>query len=154
MGATYLAGYDISALKWYFICILVQIAAFFLTKDKPAFTLSVFGILGLISIIIALNTTGLVAVYALEASPMVLDHVALHLLSRNRWTGKVHHAGICIPRHDDSRRCHHPSHSRETCRPRIRGNSELFCGRRTLLCVSRLLRLVCKTLAQQTRANI
>ena len=67
MGATYLAGYDISALKWYFICILVQIAAFFLTKDKPAFTLSVFGILGLISIIIALNTTGLVAVYALLA---------------------------------------------------------------------------------------
>ena len=67
MGATHLAGYDISALKWYFICILVQIAAFFLTKDKPAFTLSVFGILGLISIIIALNTTGLVAVYALLA---------------------------------------------------------------------------------------
>ena len=67
MGATYLAGYDTSALKWYFICILVQIAAFFLTKDKPAFTLSVFGILGLISILIALNTTGLVAVYALLA---------------------------------------------------------------------------------------
>jgi FHS family L-fucose permease-like MFS transporter len=67
MGATYLAGYDISALKWYFLCILVQIAAFFLTKDKPAFTLSVFGLMGLISIIIALNTTGLVAVYALLA---------------------------------------------------------------------------------------
>ena len=67
MGATHLAGYDTSALKWYFICILVQIAAFFLTKDKPAYTLSVFGILGLTSIIIALNTTGLVAVYALLA---------------------------------------------------------------------------------------
>lgn len=67
MGATHLAGYDISALKWYFLCILVQIAAFFLTKDKPAFTLSVFGLMGLISIIIALNTTGLVAVYALLA---------------------------------------------------------------------------------------
>lgn len=67
MGATYLAGYDISALKWYFLCILVQIAAFFLTKDKPAYTLSIFGLMGLISIIIALNTTGLVAVYALLA---------------------------------------------------------------------------------------
>ena len=67
MGATYLAGYDISALKWYFLCILVQIAAFFLTKDKPAFTLSIFGLMGLISIIVALNTTGLVAVYALLA---------------------------------------------------------------------------------------
>ena len=67
MGATYLAGYDISALKWYFLCILVQIAAFFLTKDKPAFTLSIFGLMGLIAIIVALNTTGLVAVYALLA---------------------------------------------------------------------------------------
>ena len=67
MGATYLAGYDISALKWYFLCILVQIAAFFLTKDKPAYTLSVFGLMGLISIIVALNTSGLVAVYALLA---------------------------------------------------------------------------------------
>ena len=67
MGATYLAGYDISALKWYFLCILVQIAAFFITKDKPAFTLSVFGLMGLIAIIVALNTTGLVAVYALLA---------------------------------------------------------------------------------------
>ena len=86
--------------------------------------------------------------------PGMFDHVALYLLSRNRWTGKVHHTGICIPRHDDSRRRHHPSHPRETCRHRIRGNSELFCGRRTLLCVSRLLRLVCKTFAQQTRSNI
>jgi len=67
MGATYLAGYEISALKWYFLCILVQIAAFFLTKDKPAFTLSIFGLMGLIAIIVALNTTGLVAVYALLA---------------------------------------------------------------------------------------
>ena len=67
MGATYLAGYDISALKWYFLCILVQIAAFFLTQDKPAYTLSIFGLMGLIAIIVALNTTGLVAVYALLA---------------------------------------------------------------------------------------
>jgi|TARA_B110000459_G_scaffold180365_1_gene207021 FHS family L-fucose permease-like MFS transporter len=65
MGATSLAGYETAALKWYFICILVQIAAFFLTKDKPALTLSVFSCLGVLSIIIALNTTGLVAVYAL-----------------------------------------------------------------------------------------
>ncbi|HIG58581.1 MAG TPA: MFS transporter [Flavobacteriales bacterium] len=65
MGATYLAGYEIAPLKWYFICILAQIAAFLLTRDKPALTLSVFGALGLIATIVALNTSGMIAVYAL-----------------------------------------------------------------------------------------
>jgi MFS transporter, FHS family, L-fucose permease len=65
MGATYLAGYEIAPLKWYFICILAQIAAFLLTRDKPALTLSVFGTLGLLAIIVALNTSGMIAVYAL-----------------------------------------------------------------------------------------
>ncbi|MBM71532.1 MAG: hypothetical protein CL847_01945 [Crocinitomicaceae bacterium] len=65
MGATSLAGYDVSVLKWYFICILIQIAAFIATKDKPSLTLSVFGALGVISTLVALNTSGIVAVYAL-----------------------------------------------------------------------------------------
>ena len=65
MGATYLADYEIGVLKWYFICIIIQIAAFLLTKDKPALTLSVFSALGLLAVIISLNTTGLVSVYAL-----------------------------------------------------------------------------------------
>jgi FHS family L-fucose permease-like MFS transporter len=65
MGATALAGYDVSVLKWYFVCILIQIAAFLYTKDKPAITLSVFGGLGLIAILIALNTTGIIAIYAI-----------------------------------------------------------------------------------------
>ncbi|HHZ82257.1 MAG TPA: MFS transporter [Flavobacteriales bacterium] len=65
MGATYLAGYEISVLKWYFICILAQIAAFILTKDKPALTLGVFGSLGVIAIAVALSTDGIIAVYAL-----------------------------------------------------------------------------------------
>jgi len=65
MSATYLADYEIGVLKWYFICIIIQIAAFLLTKDKPALTLSVFSALGLLAVIISLNTTGLVSVYAL-----------------------------------------------------------------------------------------
>ncbi|MAO47074.1 MAG: MFS transporter [Crocinitomicaceae bacterium] len=65
LGATQLAGYDVSELYWYIVCILIQIAAFLATKDKPALTLSVFGTLGVISIIVALNTTGIVAVYAI-----------------------------------------------------------------------------------------
>ena len=65
MGSTLLAGYDVSVLKWYIICIFIQIAAFLTTKDKPSLTLCVFGGLGIISTLIALNTTGIVAVYSL-----------------------------------------------------------------------------------------
>ena len=65
LGATRLAGYDVSELYWYIVCILIQIAAFLATKDKPALTLGVFGTLGVISIIVALNTTDTVAVYAI-----------------------------------------------------------------------------------------
>lgn len=57
-------GYSIEPLKWYFLCVLLQIAASFLTKDKPALTLAVFGILGFASLLIGLNTQGTVAIYA------------------------------------------------------------------------------------------
>lgn len=57
-------GYSIEPLKWYFLCVLLQIAASFLTKDKPALTLAVFGILGFASLLTGLNTQGTVAIYA------------------------------------------------------------------------------------------
>ena len=65
IGATYFAGYDITPLKWYLLCIFIQHRAFLYTKDKPTLTLSVFSSLGLLAVIISLNTTGLVSVYAL-----------------------------------------------------------------------------------------
>ncbi|MCR9171134.1 MAG: MFS transporter [bacterium] len=59
-----ISGYDIDALYWYILCVLVQIAAFYITNDKPALTLAVFGGLGIIAMAIGLATTGTVAVYA------------------------------------------------------------------------------------------
>ena len=67
LGFTKLAGYDINPLYWYIVCVLVQIVAFFITNDKPALTLGVFGALGVIATIIGLSTTGLTAVYAFQA---------------------------------------------------------------------------------------
>lgn len=64
LGFTRLAGYNIIPLYWYIVCVVVQIAAFYLTKDKPALTLTVFGILGVTATVIGLTTTGIVAVYA------------------------------------------------------------------------------------------
>lgn len=64
LGAGALSGYDVKPLYWYIVCVIIQIVAFYLTKDKPALTLGVFGVLGAIAMIIGLMTTGTVAIYA------------------------------------------------------------------------------------------
>ena len=61
---TWAAGYKIEALYWFIVCVLVQIVAFILTKDKPALTLGVFSILGVLAILIGMTTSGMVAIYA------------------------------------------------------------------------------------------
>ncbi len=59
-----ISKYDIGPLYYYIILVAVQIAAFRFTKNKPALTLLVFGILGLIMMLIGILTTGKIAVYA------------------------------------------------------------------------------------------
>jgi len=61
---TKFSGYKIHSLYWYFLCVIIQIIAFFITKDKPAYTLAVFSALGVVSTIIGLNTSGMLAVYS------------------------------------------------------------------------------------------
>lgn len=61
---TKLAGHDIDALYWYILCVFVQIAAFYITNDKPVLTLAVFGSLGIIAMAIGLLSTGMIAIYA------------------------------------------------------------------------------------------
>ncbi len=57
-------GYDVQPLAWYIVCVIFQIVVFFLTQDKPALTLGVFGILGATAMIVGINTTGIVSIYA------------------------------------------------------------------------------------------
>ena len=64
LGVNALSQYDIRPLLYYVLCVLVQIAAFFLSKDKPARTLLIFSTLGLIAMIIGIMTTGTVAIYS------------------------------------------------------------------------------------------
>jgi FHS family L-fucose permease-like MFS transporter len=64
LGIGHLWGYNVAPLKWYFVCVLIQIIAFYLTQDKPALTLGVFGILGAIAITIGVTTSGMISVYA------------------------------------------------------------------------------------------
>lgn len=60
----YLSDYDVKALYYYIICVLVLIVSFFMSKDQPARTLLIFSVLGVAAMVIGLMTTGRIAVYA------------------------------------------------------------------------------------------
>lgn len=60
----YLSDYDVKALFYYVICVIVLIVSFFISKEKPARTLLIFSILGVIAMIIGLLTSGSTAIYA------------------------------------------------------------------------------------------
>jgi MFS transporter, FHS family, L-fucose permease len=64
IGVNEASGKSMEALYFYGVCVLVQIIAFFISKDKPARTLFVFGIFGMLALLIGLFTTGIVAIYA------------------------------------------------------------------------------------------
>lgn len=71
IGIIYLSDYDVKPLFYYIICVLVQIAAFFLSKDKPARTLLIFSLLGVAAMIIGLMTKGNIAIYAFLSGGLV-----------------------------------------------------------------------------------
>jgi len=58
-------------LYFYIICVLIQIAAFYYTKDKPARTLLTFSLLGVAAMVIGLMTTGIVSIYAFLSGGLV-----------------------------------------------------------------------------------
>jgi FHS family L-fucose permease-like MFS transporter len=64
IGVNAISQYDVKPLLYYILCVLVQIAAFYLSKDRPARTLLIFASLGLVAMLIGLMTTGSIAIYA------------------------------------------------------------------------------------------
>lgn len=64
LGVNTLFQRDVTPLYWYVICVLIQIAAFFISKDNPARTLLIFSVLGVLAMIIGISTEGMVSVYA------------------------------------------------------------------------------------------
>jgi FHS family L-fucose permease-like MFS transporter len=67
LGVNIIADKDMTPLYYYIFCVFVQIGAFFLSKDKPARTLTIFGIMGVVAMSIGLMTDGMVAIYAFLA---------------------------------------------------------------------------------------
>ena len=60
-----LSGQDVSSLYIYGVCVAVLVVGFFIGQQKPVRTLTLFGILGVITIVIGLLTTGKVGLFAL-----------------------------------------------------------------------------------------
>jgi MFS transporter, FHS family, L-fucose permease len=67
LGVNIIAQKDMTPLYYYVFCVFVQIIAFFISKDKPARTLTIFGLMGIIAMIIGLASDGMVAIYAFLA---------------------------------------------------------------------------------------
>ena len=64
IGVNTLAQNDMSPLYYYILCVIIQIIAFFISREKTALTLLIFGLLGMMAMLVGLFTTGIISVYA------------------------------------------------------------------------------------------
>jgi FHS family L-fucose permease-like MFS transporter len=60
----YLSGKDVSNLYIYVVCVAVLIIGFYVGQQKPVRTLTIFGILGVLAMVVGLLTTGRVGLFA------------------------------------------------------------------------------------------
>ncbi len=67
IGVNTIAGNDMRPLYYYVICVFIQIIMFFISKDRPAITLLIFGLFGTAAMILGLMSTGNFAIYAFLA---------------------------------------------------------------------------------------
>ena len=64
IGVNTLFQYDMKPIYWYVVCVLIQIVAFYLSKDRPVRTLLIFSVLGIIAMLIGVFSSGTIAIYA------------------------------------------------------------------------------------------
>lgn len=64
IGVNTIAQKDMSPLYAYVLCVFVLILAFFVSQDKPARTMLIFGTLGAVAMLVGLFSSGQIAVYA------------------------------------------------------------------------------------------
>jgi len=64
IGINAISQYDVRPLYYYILCVLVQIVAFYLSKDKPARTLLIFSVLGLLAMLLGIFTKGQISIYS------------------------------------------------------------------------------------------
>lgn len=91
LGVNASSGKDVSDLYGYVLCVIVLIIAFFLSQDKPVRTLLIFGLFGLVAMLIGLMSTGTFAIYAflsggLACSIMWPSIFSLSLMGLGKYT--------------------------------------------------------------------
>ena len=64
LSLNFISGFEVRHLFVFALCVAIQIAGFFLGKDKPTSTLKIFGILGVIAMLTGLFTSGYIALFA------------------------------------------------------------------------------------------
>ncbi|MES2587974.1 MAG: MFS transporter [Bacteroidota bacterium] len=64
LGFSAIMGHEIKDLYLYIVCVAVLIIGFYFTQNKPAKTLLVFSVLGVIATIIGICTSGMISVYS------------------------------------------------------------------------------------------
>ncbi len=64
LAVSAISQYDVSPLYYYILCVFIQMAAFYISKNKPARTLLIFSALGIAAMLLGIMTTGKVAIYA------------------------------------------------------------------------------------------
>ncbi len=64
LGVNAIAQNDIKPLYGYIVCVVIQGIAFYLAKDKPARTLMLFSLFGMVCMLVGIATTGMFATYA------------------------------------------------------------------------------------------
>lgn len=93
IGVNIVSGKNMKPLYYYVICVALQIIASFLTKDKPARTLIIFGVFGIVAMLTGLFSTGTVAIYAflsggLACSIMWSSIFSLSILGLGKYTSQ------------------------------------------------------------------
>ena len=64
LSLNFISGFEVKHLFVFAVCVAVQIVGFFIGKDRPSPTLKIFGLLGVLAMIIGLMTTGGIAIFA------------------------------------------------------------------------------------------
>lgn len=64
LTANTLAEYNMKHFHAFIVCVIIQILLIIVTKNTPAKTLLAFSVFGIIALIVGLNTTGTIAIYA------------------------------------------------------------------------------------------
>jgi MFS transporter, FHS family, L-fucose permease len=64
LGVNKLSQYNVRILYYYILCVFIQMIAFYISNNKPARTLLIFGLLGMASMLVGLFNTGTLAIYA------------------------------------------------------------------------------------------